>query len=335
MSVSDQRVVVGIVGYRCEDVIARLISVGAAWTHKAYEIHVCENGGMDSFRSLVDAISALPTLVSVELPASLSKDVRTRVAFRSLDGQSIVLHGASGNLGYAGGANAILAAVEADPTWYAFWLLNPDTEPEPEALSALLAHLMKGDYAIVGARLVYRGTRRLQQYGGRWRWWLGRGYNVGYGQPMDVRPDIAAVEASLNYASGACMLVSRAFVHHAGPLDERYFLFSEEVDWCLRRGEKRVGYAHEAIVYHTQGATTGANAAIQRRSLFSVYLLERSGILLTRKFRPQFLPIVAVASGVFTLKYLSAGGFAHFKAALAGWAAGLRGETGFPVSFRR
>ena len=33
---------------------------------------------------------------------------------------------------------------------------------------------------------------------------------------------------------GACMLVRRAAVDEVGPLDERFFLFSEETDWCYR-----------------------------------------------------------------------------------------------------
>ncbi len=334
MNAVDARTVVGIVGYRCEPLIARLIQGSDAWTHRDFAIHVCENGGAAAYSSLLAAVEDGGATLRDDPPRPVSPRVLASRHYRTRTGRDLVIHHASGNLGYSGGVNTILHSIAGDPTWSAFWLLNPDAQPERDALEALLSHQRQGGYGIVGARLVYAGTGRMQQYGGRWRWWLGRGYNVGLGAPADLRPDVPAVEDGLDYASGACMLVSRYFVQSVGAMDERYFLYSEEVDWCLRRGSLSIGYAHAAVVHHDQGATIGSNASLSRRSALSVYLLERSGLLLTRKFRPALLPLVALTAGAFTLKYLRAGGPSLFATALAGWAAGLRGESGFPARFR-
>jgi N-acetylglucosaminyl-diphospho-decaprenol L-rhamnosyltransferase len=330
---NETKVIIGIVGFRCSRLIAELVAGSQAWTHENFEFHICENGGSETYSELAADLSAVAGAIDEGPAGAVVEGALENRRFRLPHGQAVVIHRATGNLGYSGGVNVVLRAIEPDPTWTRFWLLNPDAVPHADALAGLLDHMRRGQYGIVGARLVFAGTERVQQYGGRWRWWLGRGLNVGYGAPAGTVPDIRAVEARLNYASGACMLVSREFVREAGPMDERYFLYSEEVDWCLRRGALKIGYAHDAVVEHHHGATIGSNQSMRDRSLFSIYLLERSGLLLTRKFYPYALPLVAITSGLFTLKYLKTGGPKRFLSALQGWAAGLRGEVGFPSRF--
>jgi hypothetical protein len=61
------------------------------------------------------------------------------------------------------------------------------------------------------------------------------------------------------YLMGACMLVRRSAVDEVGPLDERFFLFSEETDWCYRfRGAGwRVVFYPGAEAVHVGGAGHG------------------------------------------------------------------------------
>ena len=58
---------------------------------------------------------------------------------------------------------------------------------------------------------------------------------------------------------GACMLVRREAVDEVGPLDENFFLFSEETDWCyrFRRAGWKVVFFPDAEVVHVYGATHG------------------------------------------------------------------------------
>ena len=44
-------------------------------------------------------------------------------------------------------------------------------------------------------------------------------------------------EREVEVVMGACMLVRREAVEQVGPLDESFFLFSEETDWCYRFAE--------------------------------------------------------------------------------------------------
>jgi GT2 family glycosyltransferase len=65
--------------------------------------------------------------------------------------------------------------------------------------------------------------------------------------------------AEVEWLMGACMLVRRAAVDEVGPLDEGFFLFSEETDWCWRFREAgwRVWFCPDAEVVHVGGASHG------------------------------------------------------------------------------
>jgi GT2 family glycosyltransferase len=63
----------------------------------------------------------------------------------------------------------------------------------------------------------------------------------------------------VDWLMGACMLVRREAVDGAGPLDEEFFLFAEETDWCFRLREAgwRIWFCPEAEVVHVGGASHG------------------------------------------------------------------------------
>jgi GT2 family glycosyltransferase len=333
-------VVVAIVGYRCADEILACVAQLKASTHREVSVHVCENGGAGSFAELAAAFSADPDFVEHAIIRPEGTRVLEAHEFRRSNPganavRDVVLHQASGNIGFAAAINEILLAVRDRPDWSFVWVLNPDTEPQPEALDRLLRHAESGDYGIVGARLVVKNSGRIQLYGGRWRRWLGRGFNIGLGCDPRAPVDVAAIEREQTYIAGASMLVSRRFIETVGPMHEDFFLYGEEIDWCLRRGAFRLGYAHEAIVVHAHGASIGSSTDRRQRSPLSVYFDERARLLLTRRHYPGIYPVVMLTTLLLTLQYLKAGAIRNFRVALMGWSAGLRGQTGFPEEVRR
>ncbi len=82
---------------------------------------------------------------------------------------------------------------------------------------------------------------------------------------------------------GACMIVRREVVERIGPLDEAYFLFLEETDWCLRCRQAgfRVVFVPQAKVLHLQGRARDQvriRARIEyTRSLFTFFRKNRPG----------------------------------------------------------
>lgn len=86
-------------------------------------------------------------------------------------------------------------------------------------------------------------------------------------------------ERSVDWVSGACLMARRATIDAIGPLDESYFMYTEETDWCYRarRGGWSVHYLPEAKVVHWVGQSSAAAPARRRRQVY------RSKILFLRK----------------------------------------------------
>ena len=233
------------------------------------------------------------------------------------------------NLGYAGGINRCLAETPAADAW---WVLNPDTVAEPEAMAALVARMAGGAWAAVGA-LVYRRNGKVQSYGGHWSALTGRCISLGINKRLDEAVDRAAIEREQNYLSGASMMISRAFLETTGPMREDYFLYCEEVDWCLRAIEKglRLGFEPAARVLHVTGTTTGAYDPIRERGRTPIYLSARNAVLLLRDHAPAMLPIGAIALLIQqTIKFGRRRAWRQLGFALSGLKDGLLNHRGPP-----
>jgi GT2 family glycosyltransferase len=298
---------VAIVAYRNPDDIVRCLASLGMSTYRDYEVIVCENGGPEAFAKL-----------AAVLPATMP------------GGQPVRAVLAPGNLGYAAGVNRCLAETPAADAW---WVLNPDAEPDAGALSALAARLALADCDAVGGTLL-RPDGRVQSRGGRWQPLLARAVSIGYGTQLDAPVDAGAIERQQNFLSGASMLVSRRFVESVGPLREDYFLYCEEVEWFLRGRKRgmRLGFAAAARVHHRQGSTTGSGEAVRRMAALPIYLNSRNQMLLTRDCYPHgFALSAAAAFAVLVAKYLRRRAWRQFCYGLKGWLAGLRNERNAPV----
>jgi len=84
------------------------------------------------------------------------------------------------------------------------------------------------------------------------------------------------------------MLVSLPFLRDVGLMDERYFLYYEEIDWVARaRRRYSLEFAPDSIVYHKEGASTGTT-----RSDFADFHIVQSRVAFTRRHFPYALPTV-------------------------------------------
>lgn len=334
------RVLIAIVSTNeVENLVGCLRSLAVS-THRNFRVVICENGGATGFQRTKTILTELAFVRRLEAP-SIDEGppawTRPYCDF-ALDpaGQRITVLSPSRNLGYAGGVNACIAAADNWP-WDAVWVLNPDTFPEPGALAALVHRQKEGGFGIVGSRLIFAASGLVQTWGGlEWRSWLGRGRLIGADQPAEAMPDVADVERRFAFISGASMYVSREYVETVGVMDADFFVFDEDVDWCLRRGSFKLGYAHQSIIRHIHGSASGSSSNKARRSRFNVYLTERNRILLARKrFGPRWGVFAAIALAQALVEYLlQVRSIRQFYMALEGWWAGICGETGAPKFLR-
>lgn len=151
-------------------------------------------------------------------------------------------------------------------------LLTHDARLPPAALAELLAAADRApDFGALGPALLARGEARPWSYGAvgaPWEWPVHRT------EPAGVE---ATRVAPCDWIDGAALLVRRAALEAAGPFDERYFMYFEEPDLCLRlrRAGWRVGVAVDAVAEQRPGARS-------RRGAY-MYLDTRNGLEYARR----------------------------------------------------
>jgi GT2 family glycosyltransferase len=210
------------------------------------------------------------------------------------------------NMGFAGGNNVALRLLLNDKGCRAFWLLNNDTKPEPEALDFLCKSLCCLPVpGACGSLLVHMdGARRVQcTGGGSLNRLFGTARHLGEGLAVDTaqRLSSATVGAQLDYVCGASMLISREAVEQVGLLDEAFFLYYEDVEWGLRlrRAGFNLGYAPESVVHHKEGGSTGSSSSREGgapvRDRLLDYLVLRNRVWLMRSAYPFALAVVIIS----------------------------------------
>jgi N-acetylglucosaminyl-diphospho-decaprenol L-rhamnosyltransferase len=196
------------------------------------------------------------------------------------------------NRGFAAANNAGIR----QSTGRALLLLNPDTIVPAGAIDRLLAELdRQPDAAAIGPRLVDGSGQAELSFGSmispmselRQRR-LMRGLERG--DPA-IRREVDAMtrqDRSPDWVSGACLLVRRRDAEAVGLLDERYAMYTEDVDFCaaLRAQGRRVLFTPAVEVVHLRGRSAAtapdATRAAYRRSHLAFY----------RKHHPALAPFL-------------------------------------------
>jgi GT2 family glycosyltransferase len=162
------------------------------------------------------------------------------------------------NRGYTGGVNA--AFTHALTTRAEFvWLLADDTRVDAAAMAALVQALRAEPAAGIGAALTYYANvaERIWFAGGLvGRDAFGRATHRG----MD-EPDRGQFEAGpVDVANGSSLFARRTVIEQVGGLDEAYFTYWEDVDWCARAARAGFGtwFVPGARVWHDVTPDTGS-----------------------------------------------------------------------------
>jgi len=168
------------------------------------------------------------------------------------------------NLGFAAGNNQALAQARGD----FLLLLNPDTVCQPGALAALVAFMRTHPRcAGAGAKLLngdgtlqYSCRRFPRMMAGLFRKSpLGRWLPENRWNRQYLMSDWDHAEArQVDWVSGAALCLRREALKDVGMLDEGYFMYCEDVDWCWRARMHRweIWYVPEAVITHYIGHTS-------------------------------------------------------------------------------
>jgi N-acetylglucosaminyl-diphospho-decaprenol L-rhamnosyltransferase len=333
---ADVEVPIVIVAFgNADDIVKCLGAVARQRRCPNFGVFICENGGPQAFDTLVNTLAEKggPREGDVESIEPASGDfVRARKLRLGAGRTSVTIGEARDNFGFAGGTNAWMRPLLAEPGWTAFWILNPDTWPEPDALAELVDYARKRRKGMVGSRLMIPGRTDIASSRGlKWNKLTAQLMGVDMFAPVSPDPDPEDIERRMDSPTGPSMYVTRDCIERIGLMDESFFLYWEEVDWAMRaKAACGIGYAHKSVVPHVSGSSTGAVRDRAKRSAFSVYLSNRNQLHFVRRHHPRWLLWTLLVAFLRSGQYLVAGSMRNFAAANSGLIAGLRGETGRP-----
>jgi N-acetylglucosaminyl-diphospho-decaprenol L-rhamnosyltransferase len=327
-----------IVGYRNpEDVTECLEALRGSAADPVFDVYVCENGASSAFDVLVSSLTAVlgPCHCDPSSKFDAGKSPQfARVHCLRLRGREarVFVAEAKENLGYAGAINAWLRILLTLPAWPGVWILNPDTQPDARALAELVAWAATRRKGMVGSRLVPSGRPEcVHSRGLRWRPLRASTEALDYHASAAIEPDPDELEARIDAPGGASVYVTHACLECLGLMDERYFLYFEDVDWGYRaKSCGGIGYAYKSIVPHRGSTTIGAAVGRAASSPLSVYLEFRNRIHFVRQHHRWWVPWTFLVLFIRSFEYGMVGAFTNMRAALSGLMAALAGETGRP-----
>ena len=197
-----------------------------------------------------------------------------------------------GNRGFAAANNIGIRASSSEH----LLLLNSDTVVPEGAIDGLLDELRRHPEAtIVGPRLV-DGTGRAELSFGRMMSPLNElrqrrlvhGHQTGNPSISQHIEALTREQQWPDWVSGACLLVRRADAEAVGLLDERYFMYTEDVDFCaaVRARGRRVLFTPAVEVVHLRGRSV-RSAPVATRAAY-----RRSHLAFYEKHYPAFAPFV-------------------------------------------
>jgi GT2 family glycosyltransferase len=244
------------VTYNSAKVIEEFMASALAQEETCYKLYIVDNASTDS---TLDVISNI-------------QDAR------------VIIIKNSENLGVAAGNNqGILASIAAGCEWVC--LLNNDTVFGPEMIGTLASEAVKLSADMIVPKMLYHDhPDRIWCAGGKFNRLRAYGsVHFGCDELDEGQYDFPKI---VEYTPTCCMLINRSVFDKIGIMDETYFVYADDNDFCLRAKKAgiRLVYTPETRLYHKVGSLTGG-----KQSVFTVYYNTRNRAYYIRKNLPLVL----------------------------------------------
>lgn len=178
------------------------------------------------------------------------------------------------NVGFSAGCNRGMERALSQGA-DAFVLLNNDAVVQPDFLKQMVETAYSDPRIGVVGAVIYRLTDLKHPFlaGMRFDFFRGRIFRI-----LPNGRDVPSV-------SGSCFFLKRDLFERISPLDERFFIYFEETDFCYRAHQKgfRIVYDPRVGVCHEDGSTFGRESSAWR------YLYTRNRLLFLSKHCPRWL----------------------------------------------
>lgn len=180
------------------------------------------------------------------------------------------------NLGFAGGNNLGINLAKGD----FIFLLNNDTEISFGCVETMVAELISNPkIGLLSPLIFYDDDKSIIQYAGYTplNYLTARNSQIGQFKKNTGQYDNVSYETS--FCHGAAVMCRREDLLKAGQMDENYFLYYEELDWCekFKRIGKTINFTGKTCVFHKESLAVGKESKIK------TYFITRNRMLFIRK----------------------------------------------------
>ena len=196
------------------------------------------------------------------------------------------------NLGFAGGNNVGIRYALAKDNFEYIWLLNNDTVIDKSALSEMVKLIESNSkIGVVGSKLLFYDKPNTIQAigGGKINKWTKVPEPIGRLESDNVK---RSKKLDLDHIIGASMLIRKKIIEEVGFMDESFFMYLEETDWCIRikKAGWKLFYCPRSKIWHKEGKTIGNKNPIQD------YYIVRNCFYFVTKNYPLYLPVCLLYS---------------------------------------
>ena len=238
------------------------------------------------------------------------------------------------NLGYPGGANLALSRI-LKLDYEMVLSLNNDATIDRESIELLIATMeCNSDIGMVSPWVVYNDTGNIWFKGGWHSRWLGMTTHPGKGSKLPLERSDDPQDS--DYLCGCSILFRSEMLHNTGLLDERYFIYTEDLDHSIRAKKLnwRICTVPGAIVSHGVSKSTGVNSTkhfskirayyYSRNSILSILWNENSRV---RKISSLISQVIFVLP-INLVRMVSEGTINFLPDYIKGMSDGFRGNSG-------
>lgn len=180
------------------------------------------------------------------------------------------------NLGFAGGNNLGISRAKGEY----LLLLNNDTELTEGFIDQMVEEMDRNpSIGILSPLILYHENPTIIQYAGYsdMNYYTVRNRTIGQFEKNENQ--YKEISRETGFCHGAAMMCRRKEVMQVGGMDENYFLYYEELDWCekFRRAGLKIWFTGKATIYHKESMSVGKESALK------IYFVTRNRMLFIRK----------------------------------------------------
>ncbi|MDB5115992.1 MAG: glycosyl transferase [Mucilaginibacter sp.] len=209
------------------------------------------------------------------------------------------------NLGFAGGNNLGIEYAKGDFLLF----LNNDTEITENLISELSNELENNPaIGLISPLILYFHHQEIIQYAGftAMNYITCRNSDIGNLDTNEGQYNNDSRETA--FCHGAAMMCRRADLQTVGLMDENYFLYYEELDWCekFRKAGKKIWFTGHTKIFHKESISVGKESSIKTYFMTRnrmLFIRRNTGLLNTLLFTLYYITIACPKQILLYMKY--------------------------------